>query len=100
MFSTSSSPTANDATTTLYSVLPAVTGINGDSGTTYYVIPASGDRTFNVVGHIGKKTNASTSQVLSVTAVNYGATAGTYTSTVTAGLGNLVKSSSFSSGLD
>lgn len=96
MFGTSSSPTGGDATTTIYQVLPSVANMNGDSGSSYYVIPAGGDRTFNVAAHLGKKNNTATYTTLSVTSVKYGKVPGTYTSSITSGLGNLTKTVSFS----
>jgi len=94
MFTTSLNPSPN-ASTTIYQVWP-VASIDGDNGTSAYIIPAGSSRTFNVRALIGKKMSSSTYQTLTVVAVNYGTAAGTYNKMVTAGLGNLYKTVSFS----
>jgi len=95
MLGTTTVPATN-ASTTVVSVVTADGQITGDTGTTEYVIPAGGDRTFNFTAQIGKKTTADASQSLTISSVKYGAVSGTYTSTVTAGLSPLTDLEFFS----
>lgn len=90
---TTTVPAAN-ASSTLTSISP-VAAIANDTPAAYVLSSNGGSRTFTLNGTIGRSSNASNSETLTITQINYGTASGSYGQSINFGLETLSRNFAF-----